>query len=324
MKYTNLGASGLQVSRVCLGGNSWGSKGKRKWTGLDAEDTKPFLKRALDLGVNFFDTAPSYNAGASEEILGEHLVGSVPRSELVLLTKAGMPRGEPHQWGLGRKRLIASVEDSLRRLRTDHLDLLVLHRFDPRTPIEEIMTTLHMLVTAGKVRYVGASTMPFRHFMRMHLFAKVNGLTQFIEMQNFYNLLYREDERELVPFCEEEGIALTPYSPLAKGILSGNRAADGSGASERAQADAARTQEFYRDHQPAILDALAKVAGAHGVKPSQIALAWLLHQRSVAAPVVGATKLDYIDDAAAAVDIALGADEFASLEAPYQARSVVE
>jgi aryl-alcohol dehydrogenase-like predicted oxidoreductase len=324
MEYVNLGRSGLKVSRVCLGGNSWGSKGKRAWSVMDADDSRPFLKRALDVGVNFFDTAPSYSAGGSEEVLGSELVGSIPRDEIVLLSKVGFPSNKaPNKSGLGRKHIFTSIDASLRRLKTDYLDVLVIHRFDPTTPMEETMLALDEVVRAGKVLYLGASTMPFRHFARMHLFAKTNGLTPFIEMQNFYNLLYREDERELAPFCQEEGIGLTPYSPLAKGILSGNRAADGSGDSERAKADAARTSEFYRDHQPAILQALKEVAAETGAKPAQVALAWLLHQKAVAAPVVGATKLSHIDDAAAAVDLKLSADQLSRLERPYQPRSEV-
>ena len=321
MQYVNLGRSGLQVSRLCLGGNSWGSKeAGRKWSAFDAEGSKLFLKRALDLGINFFDTAPTYSGGRSEEVLGSCLVGSVPRDEIVLLSKVGFPKPGPNASGLGRKHIFSSIDSTLRRLRTDHIDLFVVHRFDPLTPIEETMTALHEVVQAGKARYLGASTMAARHFIRMHLFAKANRLSPFIEMQNFYNLLYREDERELIPFCEEEGIGLTPYSPLARGILSGNRAADGRGQSERAQADVERTLEFYRDHQPVILEALQAVAEAQAVRPSQIAYAWLLHKKAVTAPIVGPTRIEHIDDAVAALTLKLSADQIASLEAPYRPR----
>lgn len=323
MHYVNLGKSGLQVSRICLGGNSWGAKGRRQWGGLDEEESKPFVRRALDLGVNFFDTAPTYNDGGSEEILGRHLVGSVPRDQLVLLSKVGFPKSPPNRGNLGRKHILDSLHATLKRLRTDHVDVFVMHRFDPLTPIEETMTTLHQAVLDGKIRYLGASVMAAREFIRLQLFAKYNGLTPFVEMQNFYNLLYREDERELVPFCEEEGIGLTPFGPLARGLLSGSRSADGSGDSERAKADAKRSSEFYRDHQPAILEALGNVAKAHGVKPAQIALAWLLHQKAMAAPVVGATKLSHIEDAAAACEIKLTGEQVAGLEAPYQPRSII-
>ncbi len=321
MKYVNLGNSGLQVSRICLGGNSWGSKGKRQWSGLDAEDSRPFLKRALDLGINFFDTAPAYSDGGSEEVLGTCLVGSVPREELVLLSKVGFPKTGPNKSGLSRKHIMASIDATLRRLRTDYVDLYVIHRFDPLTPIEESMTALSDVVRAGKARYLGASAMAVHHFIRMHLFAKANGLTAFIEMQNLYNLLYREDERELVPFCREEGIGMTPYSPLARGLLSGARNADGSGNSERARGDIQKTSEFYRDHTPAILDAVRKVAEAHSVKPAQVALAWLLHQDAVTAPIIGATRLEHIDDAAGALEVKLSADQLVSLQSPYQPRS---
>lgn len=320
MQYVNLGRSGLQVSRVCLGGNSWGAKGKRQWSGLDADESAPFLRRALDLGINFFDTAPTYSDGGSEEVLGTRLVGSVPRDEIVLLSKVGLPREGPNKSGLSRKHVMSSIDATLRRLRTDYLDLYVIHRFDPLTPIEEAMTTLSDLVRAGKVRYLGASSMPARHLIRMHLFAKANGLPPFIGMQNLYNLLYREDEREIVPFCHEEGIGLTPYSPLARGILAGSRDARGGGDTERAKADTDRAKPFYRDHTQPIVEAVRKVAGAHGVKPSQVAFAWLLHQEAVSAPIIGATKIEHIDDAVAAVDLSLGEEELAAMQAPYQPR----
>jgi aryl-alcohol dehydrogenase-like predicted oxidoreductase len=322
MQYANLGRSGLQVSRICLGGNSWGSKGGgRQWSVFDAEGSQPFLKRALDLGINFFDTAPSYSDGRSEEVLGKCLVGSIPRDELILLSKVGFPNSGPNCSCLSRKHIFSSIDSTLRRLCTDYVDLYVIHRFDPLTPIEETMLALHDVVRAGKARYLGASTMAARQFIRMHLFAKANRLTHFIEMQNFYNLLYREDEREIIPFCCEEGIGLTPYSPLARGILSGNRAADGSGQSERARADIQRTAEFYRDHQPAILDAIRNVATAQAVKPAQVAFAWLLSQNAVTAPIVGPTKIEHIDDAVAALSIKLSADQIASLQSPYQPRT---
>jgi aryl-alcohol dehydrogenase-like predicted oxidoreductase len=323
LQYINLGASGLQVSRVCLGGNSWGSKGKRKWSGFDADDSRPFLKRALDHGINFFDTAPAYNAGGSEEVLGECLVGAVPRDELVLLSKVGFPTPGPNKSGLSRKHIMASIDATLRRLRTDYVDIYVIHRFDPNTPIEESMVALHDVVREGKARYLGASSMAVRHFIRCQLFAKANRLTPFVDMQNLYNLVYREDERELIPFCREEGIGLTPYSPLARGVLSGNRGPGGAGDTERAKGDAQRSNEFYAEHTQPIIEAMKGIASAHGVKPGQVAFAWLLGKAGVTAPIIGATKLEHIDDAVKALDITLGAEEIAALEAPYRPRTLM-
>lgn len=324
MQYVNLGRSGLQVSRLCLGGNSWGSKGKRQWSGLDAEASKPFLHRALDKGINFFDTAPSYNDGSSEETLGQHLVGAVPREELVLLSKVGFPRpAGANRSGLSRKHIFASIDATLRRLKTDHLDIFMIHRLDPATPIEETLAALAEVVRSGKARYLGASSMPVRHFVRMQLFCQANRLPAFIAMQNLYNLLYREDERELIPFCIDEGVGLTPYSPLARGVLSGGRGADGSGQSERAKGDIDKAREFYRDHTPPILEAVTAAAAAHGAKPAQVALSWLLHQQGVSAPLVGATRLEHIDDAVAALELKLGADELAALQTPYQPRGLL-
>lgn len=323
VEYVYLGSSGLQVSRICLGGNSWGSKGKRAWSGLDLEESRTFLKRALDLGINFFDTAPSYNDGASEEVLGTCLVGSVPRDELVILSKVGLPAPGPNKSGLGRKHILASIDATLRRLRTDHVDIFMIHRFDPHTSVEETMTTLAQVVRDGKARYLGASSMAVRHFIRYHLFAKAEGLVPFVEMQNLYNLLYREGERELIPFCREEGIGLTPYSPLARGMLSGTRNADGTGESERARADA-RVKDFIRPHTQPIIDALRSIAEARGVRPGQVALAWLLHQHGVTAPVVGPTKVSHIEDAVAALDLKLSPEELTALEAPYEPRSLME
>lgn len=319
MQYVNLGRSGLQVSRVCLGGQAWGSKGHRRWAELDAHESTPLLKRALDLGINYFDTSPTYNDGASEEVLGSHLVGSVPRDELVLQSKVGYPKGEPNKSGLGRKQVLAGIDSTLRRLRTDHIDLYVVHRFDPLTPIEETMTVLDGLVRSGKVRYLGASVMAVRHFIRMQLFAQANGLTPFTAMQNFYNLLYREDERELLPFCAEEGVGVTPYSPLARGLLAGGAGADSP--SERAQADEKKNSSFYREHQPAIQASVAGVAAKHGVSNAQVALAWLLQRQAVAAPVVGADRLEHIDEAVSALSVSLTPSDVQALEAAYQPRT---
>jgi 1-deoxyxylulose-5-phosphate synthase len=323
MQYVNLGRSGLKVSRICLGGNSWGAKDKRSWAPFDAEASRPFFKRALDRGINFFDTADVYNDGVSEEVMGTCLTGAVPREELVIATKVGLPMSDkPNRSGLGRKHLMASIDASLKRLKTDHVDVYFIHRLDPATPVEEIMAGLDAIVRAGKARYLGASSMLATQFARLQLFAKMNGLAPFIAMQNLYNLLYREEEREMIPFCLEEGVGLTPYSPLARGVLSGTRDRSGGGATERAREDK-RADVYLSDECFAIVDRVVALAKARGVKPTQIALAWLLHQGGLAAPVIGTTKLEQIDDAAGAVEISLSRDEAASLEAPYRARPVM-
>lgn len=323
MQYTNLGRSGLKVSRICLGGNSWGAKDKRSWAPFDAEASRPFFKRALDRGINFFDTADVYNSGVSEEVIGNCLVGSVSRDELVITTKVGLPMGDkPNRSGLGRKHLMASIDASLKRLRTEYVDLYIIHRFDPLTPIEEIMTGLAEIVRSGKARYIGASTMWTHQFARLQLFAKANGLPPFIAMQNLYNLLYREEEREMIPFCREEGVGVTPYSPLARGVLSGTRSRSGGGETERAREDNLATA-YFTDESFAIVDRVVALAKQRGVKPSQIALAWLLHKPGLAAPVIGSTALEQIDDAAEATGVTLGADEIKSLDNLYRARPVM-
>jgi aryl-alcohol dehydrogenase (NADP+) len=313
MKYTTLGNSGLVVSRICLGGNSWGSAGRRAWAAMDAAASQPFFRRALDVGINFFDTADVYNLGASEEAIGAHLVGAVPRDELVLCTKVGLPMGpKPNQAGLGRKHVMASIDASLKRLRTDHVDLYMLHRYDPATPAEEIVSTLADIVRAGKARHVAASTMRATQLARMQCFARANGLPLFVSMQNLYNLLDRSEEADMIPFCIEEGIALTPYSPLARGVLSGNRGPGANTQTERAREDK-MAAPYMTEAAEAVVGKLRTVAAAIGAMPSQVALAWLLHQTGLAAPVVGVTRLDQIDDAAKATELSLDAAQLAAL-----------
>jgi 1-deoxyxylulose-5-phosphate synthase len=323
MQYVNLGRSGLKVSRVCLGGNSWGAKDRRTWAPFDAEASRPFFKRALDRGINFFDTADVYNVGASEEVMGNCLIGSVSRDELVIASKVGHRMADkPNRAGLGRKHIMASIDASLKRLRTDYLDLYIVHRYDPSTPDEEIMRALDDVVRSGKARYVGASSMHAYQFIRLQLFAKANGLASFIAMQNLWNLLYREEEREMIPFCREDGVGVTPYSPLARGVLSGTRSRAGGGETERAREDKLAAG-YFRDEDFAVVDRVVALAKARGVKPTQIALAWLLHKPGLVAPVIGSTALHQIDDAAEAVDIALSAEEMTSLEELYRARPVM-
>lgn len=321
MKYGPLGRSGLIVSRLCLGGNSWGAKGRRGWGRFDVEESRPFFRKALDVGITFFDTADAYNLGRSEEIIGETLLKMVPRDDVVISTKVGLKMGDgPNESGMGRKHVAAAVDAQLRRLQTDYIDVYQVHRLDPNTPIEEMMDTLDGLVRSGKVRYIGGSTMPAYKFAQMIMRAQWQGLARPICMQNLYNLIQREEEPEMNRLCLEEGVGLIPYSPLARGFLAGNRAREGGGATERARNDSIVKPGTYRDCDFAIAERVAAIARARGVKPTQVALAWMLSKPVMAAPIIGATQLHYLDEAAAAVDIALTADEIASLEAPYEWR----
>jgi aryl-alcohol dehydrogenase (NADP+) len=322
MKYAPLGRSGLMVSRVCLGGNSWGAKGRRAWAGFDSGDSAPFFKRALDRGFNFFDTADAYNLGASETIMGETLMTYAPREELVLSTKVGLKMSDkPNDIGLGRKHVLASVDAQLKRLKTDYIDVYQVHRLDGVTPIEEFMETLDILVKSGRVRYIGASTMPAFRLAQMIAVAERYGYSKPVAMQNLYNLVQREEERDMNVLCLEAGLGLIPYSPLARGFLAGNRVRGGGGETERAKNDAGAKPDTWRDCDWAIVDALKKIAAARGCTPTQVALLWLWSKPVMAAPIIGATKLEQLDDAAAASDMpALTAAEVAALEAPYQWR----
>jgi aryl-alcohol dehydrogenase (NADP+) len=322
MKYAPLGRSGLMVSRVCLGGNSWGAKGRRAWAGFDAGDSAPFFKRALDRGFNFFDTADAYNLGASETIMGETLMTYAPREELVLSTKVGLKMSDkPNDIGLGRKHVLASVDAQLKRLKTDYIDVYQVHRLDGVTPIEEFMETLDILVKSGRVRYIGASTMPAFRLAQMIAVAERYGYSKPVAMQNLYNLVQREEERDMNVLCLEAGLGLIPYSPLARGFLAGNRVRGGGGETERAKNDAGAKPDSWRDCDWTIVDALKKIAAARGCTPTQVALLWLWSKPVMAAPIIGATKLEQLDDAAAASDMpALTAAEVAALEAPYQWR----
>lgn len=321
MKYGPLGRSGLMVSRICLGGNSWGAKGRRGWGRFDAAESTPFFRRALDLGINFFDTADAYNLGRSEEIIGETLLRMVPRHAVVISTKVGLRMGDgPNDAGLGRKHLLDAVDAQLRRLRTDHIDVYQVHRLDPHTPLEEMMSSLDQLVRAGKVRYVGGSSMPAYKFAQMLMLADLRGHARPICMQNLYNLIQREEEHEMIRLCAEQGVGLIPYSPLARGFLAGNRAPEGGGATERARTDQVVKPGTYRPCDWQIVERLKTIAAARGATPAQIALAWLLSKPVMGAPIIGATALEQLDSAAAATAIALGADESAMLEAPYEGR----
>jgi aryl-alcohol dehydrogenase (NADP+) len=319
MKYVPLGRSGLMVSRVCLGGNSWGAAGRRAWAAFGPEESAPFFKRALDRGINFFDTADAYNLGVSETIMGEKLIGLVPRDELVISTKVGLKMGPaPNAVGLGRKHLVASLDAQLKRLKTDHIDVYQVHRLDGVTPLEEVMATLDGFVRAGKVRYIGGSTMPAYKFAQMIAIADAKGYARPIAMQNLHNAIQREEEREMNALCLEQGVGLIPYSPLARGFLAGNRVKGGGGDTERSKNDAGAKPETYRDCDWAIADAIKDIAAARGAKPTQVALLWLWSKPYMAAPIIGSTKLEQLDDAAEAADMpALTAEEVSRIETPY-------
>ena len=320
MRYVKLGPTGLDVSRICLGCMSYGvpSRGSHEWS-LDEEQARPFLRQALEAGINFFDTANVYSDGTSEEIVGRALAEHARREEIVLATKVhGRMRPGPNGAGLSRKAILHEIDDSLRRLGTDYVDLYQIHRWDPRTPIEETMEALHDVVKAGKARYIGASSMWAWQLAKAQHVAERNGWTRFVSMQNHYNLLYREEEREMLPLCADQGIAVIPWSPLARGRLT--RPWDSTTARSE-------TDEFgktlYQDDDREIVARVQRIADDRGVSPAQVALAWVSRHPTVVAPIVGATKPHHLDDAVAALDLALDDDEVALLEEPYAPRAVV-
>jgi aryl-alcohol dehydrogenase-like predicted oxidoreductase len=313
VQYTRLGSSGLQISRICLGMMSYGSSSWRDWV-LDLDDARPLVKSAVDAGVIFFDTADMYSVGASEEVTGTLLGEFFPdRDDYVLATKVFNPMGPgPNDRGLSRKHVLASIDASLRRLGTDHVDLYQIHRWDPHTPIEETMEALHGVVRAGKARYIGASSMYAWQFAKAQHVAERHGWTPFVAMQDHYNLIYREEEREMHPLCRDQGVGVIPWSPLARGRLARlpeQRTTTRSGSDTYAR--------MYTDGDDAVVHAVADVAKARDLPPAQVALAWMLHKEAVTAPIVGATKPGQIEDAVAAVDVELTDDEIAALEAPY-------
>ena len=316
MEYINLGSSGLKVSRLCLGTMTYGSRKWREWV-LEEKESRPFIRQALEAGINFFDTADMYSLGASEEILGRALKEFQPaRDRVVIATKVFNPMGDdPNQRGLSRKHIFHAIEDSLRRLGTDDVDLYQIHRFDPTTPIAETLEALHDVVRVGKARYLGASSMWAWQFARMLFVAEQHGWTRFVTMQNHYNLIYREEEREMIPLCRAEGIGLIPWSPLARGVLAGNRRAG----TVRSKTDeyAKRLYEQTAASDQRVIERVETVAAAHGVPPARIALAWLLHKPGITAPIIGASKSHHLPDAVAALTIKLTSEEIATLEEPY-------
>jgi 1-deoxyxylulose-5-phosphate synthase len=314
MEYTNLGFTGTRVSRLCLGCMTYGSKKWREWV-LDEEQGRPFIQRALELGFNFFDTADMYSLGRSEEVLGRALKDFGPsRDKVVIATKVFFPMGDdPNQKGLSRKHILHAIDDSLRRLGTDYVDLYQIHRFDYGTRIEETLEALHDVVKAGKARYIGASSMFAWQFARMLYTSDRHHWTRFATMQNHYNLVYREEEREMVPLCLEEGVGLLPWSPLARGLLAGNRKAG----TERSKQDDYAQKLYTREADDRVVDAVQDLAKERGVPPAQIALTWLLHKPGVTAPIIGASKPNHLEDAVAALAIKLSKAEIERLEAVY-------
>ncbi len=320
MEYTRLGSTGLTVSRICLGMMSYGSSTWRDWV-LDLDASRPLVKSAVDAGVIFFDTADMYSLGASEEVTGTLLREFFPsREDYVLATKVFNPMGDgPNDRGLSRKHVLAGIDASLRRLGTDHVDLYQIHRWDPHTPIEETMEALHDVVRAGKARYIGASSMFAWQFAKAQHTADLGGWTRFVSMQDHYNLIYREEEREMHPLCADQGVGVIPWSPLARGRLA--RAAGERGTTRAATDDIA--ERMYVDADDAVVQAVADVAKARELPPAQVALAWMLHRDVITAPIVGATKPGHVEDAVAAVDVELTEEEIAALEAPYVAHPVL-
>jgi len=317
MQYVRLGNTGLRVSRVCLGTMTYGSSSWRDWV-LNEADSKPFYKRALEAGINFFDTADVYSLGASEEVTGRALKEYAKRDDVVIATKVFSPMsGGPNERGLSRKHIFASIDDSLRRLGTDYIDLYQTHRWDPHTPIEETLEALNDLVRIGKVRYIGGSSMYAWQFASALAASERHGWARFVSMQNHYNLVYREEEREMIPLCIDQGVGVIPWSPLARGFLAGNRTQDKSGDTARAKSDEFAHQMYYSEADFAVLTATERLADERGVKPAQIALAWMLHKPGITAPIVGASKMYQLDEAIAATEITLIPDEIKRLEEPY-------
>jgi aryl-alcohol dehydrogenase-like predicted oxidoreductase len=317
MRYVNLGRTGLRVSRVCLGMMSFGNDSERPWV-LDETAAEPIVKAAVDGGVTFFDTADTYSGGASEVATGRLVGNLLSRDEVVIATKVFMPMtpGE-NGGGLSRKHILSAIDASLRRLGMDYVDLYQIHRWDNRTPIEETMEALHDVVRAGKARYIGASSMFAWQFAKAQHVAERNGWPQFVAMQNHYNLIYREEEREMIPLCVDQGVGVIPWSPLARGVLAGNRSRDGEKRTTRSETDDFTNYLYSQPTDFDVVERVAKVAAERGVSPAQVALAWLLSKPGVTAPIIGATKLGHLTDALAAEALELTDDEVKRLEEPY-------
>ncbi len=324
MEYVRLGQTGLKVSRICLGCMSYGAKKWQPWV-LEEADAMPFFQRAIEAGINFFDTANVYSRGVSEQITGKALKEYAKREDVVIATKVRGQMGDgANDQGLSRKHIMDQIDASLTRLGTDYIDLYQIHRFDYETPIEETMAALDDIVRAGKARYIGASSMYAWQFAKMQSVAEQNGLTKFVSMQPQYNLVYREEEREMLPLCKDQGVGVIPWSPLARGFLAGGRTRPGEGNTERSRADQNSARMYFRDPDLAVVDALSGMAAEKGVPNMQLALAWVLRNPVVTSPIIGATKAHHIDDAIAALSIKLTDEEAKRLEKPYKPKPVLD
>lgn len=325
MEQVNLGSTGLKVSRLCLGTMTYGTPKWRPWV-LDEEQGRPFIRRALELGITFFDTADVYSLGVSEEVLGRALRDfGPPRDQIVVATKVYNPMGPgPNQRGLSRKHIRHAIDDSLRRLGMDYVDLYQIHRFDRTTPMEETLDALTDVVKAGKALHIGASSMYAWQFAKYLQLAERHGLARFVTMQNHYNLIYREEEREMIPLCRAEGIGLIPWSPLARGFLAGNRSrASEGGDTPRARTDDIAQRMYYQDSDFAVVERVSEIARRRNVTNAQVALAWILHQPGITAPIVGASQPDHLEQAVQALEIKLDAEELAALAEPYRPHPVL-
>ena len=326
MQYANLGRTGLKVSRICLGMMTYGDPAWRAWV-LPEDRGRPIIQRAIERGINFFDTADMYSLGVSEEITGRAIKDFTRREDVVVATKVFNPMGPgPNDRGLSRKHVLSSIDASLRRLGTDYVDLYQIHRWDPETPIEETLSALEDVVRAGKARYIGASSMAAWQFAKALYVSDLNGWTRFVSMQNHYNLVYREEEREMLPFCRDQGIGVIPWSPLARGFLAGNRTATDTSsrdaATARATSDDFAHRLYYAESDFRIVEKVVALAKARGVKPAQIALAWVLGQPGITAPIVGASKMEHLDDAVASLEVTLSDDDVRQLEEAYEPHAV--
>jgi 1-deoxyxylulose-5-phosphate synthase len=324
MEYVNLGKSGLKVSRLCLGMMTYGSPQWRPWV-LNEEQALPFVGRALEAGINFFDTADMYSVGASEELLGNTLRAcGAKRGSVVVATKVFQPMSEEvNDRGLSRKHILDSIDRSLQRLKMDYVDLYQIHRWDNTTPIEETMEALHEVVKSGKARYIGASSMFAWQFSKAQYTADLHGWTRFASMQNHYNLVYREEEREMIPLCIDQGVGLIPWSPMARGFFAGNRKKEGGGETTRAQSDPFADQLYFRPEDFTVAERAGEVAREHNASGSQIALAWMLHKPHITAPIIGASKMEHLNESIAALEIKLAPEEIKRLEEPYQPHPVL-
>jgi aryl-alcohol dehydrogenase-like predicted oxidoreductase len=323
MEYIRLGSTGLKVSRVCLGCMSYGLPNESNPWILNEEQSRPYIKRALEAGINFFDTANVYSNGMSETVLGNALRDFAPRDEVVIATKVHFPMGKgPNDRGQSRKHIMSAIDASLKRLGTDYVDLYQIHRWDYETPIEETMEALHDIVHAGKARYIGASAMYAWQFAKAQYTAELHGWTRFISMQNHYNLIYREEEREMIPLCQDQNIAVIPFSPLARGVLA-RKPAKGQEETIRYQSDSLAKSRYAQEDNVTTVQRVSELAEARGLPMAQVALAWMLAKPIVTAPIIGATKPHHLEDAIAALSVHLTSDEIQHLEEPYRPHPII-